>query len=62
LPMLIPEPRLPPTAGAEQNPDAQQAQPNASQPQAEQPNQAAQPQDDLANRILQEVLGILGGN
>ncbi|WP_323007318.1 PBP1A family penicillin-binding protein [Pseudorhodobacter sp.] len=59
LPMLIPEPRLPPTP---ENQQYQQApQDPYYQPQA-QSQPSAPPQDDLADRILQEVLGILGGN
>ncbi|MGO4908442.1 transglycosylase domain-containing protein [Pseudorhodobacter sp. W20_MBD10_FR17] len=59
LPMLIPEPRLPP--GTEtQAPDPSYYQP---QPQDTQPSGAvSSPQDPLAERILQEVLGIFGGN
>lgn len=63
LPMLIPEPRLPPTPQNlqnQQNPQNQQAPQGQYQPQARQ--QPAQPQNNLADRILQEVLGILGGN
>jgi len=49
LPMTVPEPRLPPAPG------------QAAAPQSYQPgNQAKQP--DLADQILREVLGILGGN
>lgn len=64
LPMLIPEPRLPPTPQGQQAPQYDpvpqpEYQPDY-QPQAQQPNQS--PQDNLADRILQEVLGILGGN
>jgi penicillin-binding protein 1A len=53
LPMLIPEPRLPPNA--QYNAPVQES----GQPQM-QPN--VQPQGDLGERILQEVLGILCGN
>ncbi|WP_028913987.1 transglycosylase domain-containing protein [Pseudorhodobacter ferrugineus] len=56
LPMLIPEQRLPPTAKNQQYEQAPQPQ---YQPQTQ---QAPAPQDTLADQILKEVLGILGGN
>ncbi|QCO56231.1 PBP1A family penicillin-binding protein [Pseudorhodobacter turbinis] len=59
LPMIIPEPRLPPQPQY-QDPQYQQQQPQMqdNDPQVQQqPNEAP-----LADRILQEVLGILGGN
>jgi penicillin-binding protein 1A len=62
LPMLIPEPRLPPTAENQQNPNLEQAQPGVLPSQADQATPSAPAQNDLADRILKEVLGILGGN
>ena len=53
LPMIVPEPRLPPVPG-------QEAAPGAGQSGRQAVSQPKQP--DLAERILQEVLGILGGN
>jgi penicillin-binding protein 1A len=58
LPMLIPEPRLPPGAAQAQSEPQPEYQPQAQQ---QQPAPAPQ-QDNLGDRILQEVLGILGGN
>lgn len=57
LPMRIPEPRLPPTP---QNQQYEQAPQPDYQPDYQ--PQAPVQQDNLADRILQEVLGILGGN
>ncbi|MDG1281778.1 MAG: PBP1A family penicillin-binding protein [Pseudorhodobacter sp.] len=55
LPMDVPAPRLPPSPNQEPGPRPvdQQGQPSGSGTSLE---------DDLANRILREVLGILGGN
>lgn len=57
LPMLIPEPRLPPTP---QYQEYQEPVQEYYQPEVQQQN--APSDADLADRILQEVLGILGGN
>ncbi len=59
LPMIIPEPRLPP------QPQYQDPQYQPQQPQMQSNDPQAQQQPGgapLADRILQEVLGILGGN
>jgi len=60
LPMLIPEARLPPTQQNQQNQQYQPTPESQYQPQAPNPVQALQ--DDLADRILKEVLGIFSGN
>jgi penicillin-binding protein 1A len=56
LPMLVPEARLPPGQQYSEQPA-----PEYYTPQVQEQAPQAQP-DDLANRILQEVLGIFGGN
>jgi penicillin-binding protein 1A len=59
LPMKVPEPRLPPVPQQE---TPQAPFPQDFQPQVQQQPVPQQNEDDLAERILQEVLGILGGN
>lgn len=56
LPMQIPEPRLPPV------PQGQQATSEGFAPQSQRQPAPPQPQNNLADRILNEVLGILSGN
>ena len=56
LPMQIPEPRLPP------GPQGQQAGSEGFAPQTQRRPVQPQLQNNLAERILNEVLGILGGN
>jgi penicillin-binding protein 1A len=61
LPMIVPEPRLPPVPqGQQQSPEPVFDSPQAQQ-QFPQGQPAQQGQNALADRILQEVLGILGG-
>ncbi|SEM69675.1 penicillin-binding protein 1A [Pseudorhodobacter antarcticus] len=57
LPMLVPEARLPPGQPYRDQPAQTYIEPQVQDQQMQPP-----PQDDLADRILQEVLGIFGGN
>jgi penicillin-binding protein 1A len=57
LPMLVPEARLPPGQPYRDQPAQTYIEPQVQDQQMQPP-----PQNDLADRILQEVLGIFGGN
>ena len=59
LPMKVPEPRLPPVP---QQQTPQDIFPQGNSPQVQRQPIPQQNGGDLADRILQEVLGILGGN